>query len=473
VYKPDRFTQFMFLLVVFTLSRFHQHFPILVKIRALLLITILAGCYVYFSPKSVNLEGFKTWPAKTMFGLAFMACLSALLGISLGATGRFILEDYSKVLVLALLVMTGIRTVADLRFMSWAVVIAAGLLSYLSVFVFRMARGGAFDLARISGGYSYDANDIACVVVASLGFILLMTQTANHKGKLVALVVLAGCGMTLAKTGSRGGFVGLLGAGVALLVLLKGVSIVRKIGAVVVVAVSLSIIAPPGYWDQMATIFTPTKDYNWTAPTGRKAIAERGMKYMWSRPIAGIGAGNFGRAEGMISDRAVEWDPSKPGIKWSAPHNSYLEAAAEMGIPGGLLYIGLVFGTIFGLRRLNGRLPQRWMKGTRDERFLYYATVFIPVSMAGFAVSSFFVSFAYSDLVHIFAALAAGTYVCVQRQLGGQVAAEAPRPAKRPRGKTVRRVVQARPQMTPGSSWRGPHPHPIAPMSSAGHRHGR
>jgi len=309
-------------------------------------------------------------------------------------------------------------------------------------------------------------------VVASLGFVLLMTQTANFRGKLVAVVVLIGCGMTLAKTGSRGGFVGLLGAGVALLVLLKGVSIVRKVGAVLVVAVSLSIIAPPGYWDQMATIFSPTKDYNWNSSAGRKEIAKRGLGYMWRRPIAGIGAGNFGRAEGMYSTRAVEWDPSQPGIKWSAAHNSYIEAAAEMGVPGGLLYMGLVFGTIFGLRRLNNRLPQRWMKGNRDERFLYYATVFIPVSMAGFAVASFFVSFAYSDLVHIFAVLAAGTYVCVNRQLGGQPVEVK---AKVPKGKgaRVKRVARSIPP-TPapaGSSWRGPHP--ISPMSSAGHRHGR
>jgi len=172
----------------------------------------------------------------------------------------------------------------------------------------------------------------------------------------------------------------------------------------------------------MRTTFHPTEDYNWTAAGGRKETWLRGLEYMRSYPVFGLGIGNFGRAEGTISERARNWEPWMPGIRWSAPHNSFLEAGAELGVVGLILWSSLVLGGIAAMYRLHRRLPRSWQRGNRDQRFLYLLTMYLPVSLTGFAVSGFFVSFAFLDPIFILGAYMTGVYVCVNGELQAQLA---------------------------------------------------
>jgi hypothetical protein len=79
-----------------------------------------------------------------------------------------------------------------------------------------------------------------------------------------------------------------------------------------------------------------------------------------------------------------------------------------------------VVGVIVSLLRLRGRLPRSWRRGTDAERFLYGTTSFFPVAMIGFAVTAFFVSFAWLDPLYILAALTTGVYVAVREQIQQQ-----------------------------------------------------
>jgi O-antigen ligase len=120
-------------------------------------------------------------------------------------------------------------------------------------------------------------------------------------------------------------------------------------------------------------------------------------------------------AEGTISERATNWNPSRAGIKWSAAHNSYLQAGAELGIPGLLVWTSLVVGGVWGMRRLRRRLPPAWSSADPERRFLYLAPTYLSVAFVGFGVSSLFVSFAYLDPIYLLAALVSGLYVAVER----------------------------------------------------------
>ena len=408
----------LFALMLLTVSRIQEHFGVLSALRPALLLAGLACAYALLHPRSLAGTGwFRTWPAKVVVGFGIMACLSAVFGISLGASARTILEDYSKVLIFGFLLMATIRRTEDLRAYVWAYVISGAVLVWLSLFVFGMDKAPPDGIARLNFRYSYDANDVGAVLLVALGLALLTFHTSRRTGKLVSAAIILGIGVTLAKSGSRGALIGLVAALVALLVLVRRVSVVSRLAMAVVAITGLAVASPPGYWQQMKTILRPTEDYNWTTPGGRKEIWLRGLGYMTSYPLFGIGIGNFGRAEGTMSERARHWTPGQAGIKWSAPHNSFVEAGAELGVPGLILWSTLVLGGIVAMRRLRRRLPKSWAVGDPQQRFLYLGTSYLPVALSGFAASTFFVSFTFLDPSYILAAIMSGMYVCADRKL--------------------------------------------------------
>lgn len=249
---------------------------------------------------------------------------------------------------------------------------------------------------------------------------------------MVSGLILLGIGMALARSGSRGGFLGLIAVGIALFFLVNRVALAKRLAFLGAVVIALAITAPAGYWDQMKTILNPTEDYNWNAESGRRNVAKRGIGYMMSRPITGLGVDNFPRAEGTISEGARDRDWGRDlGVRWTAAHNSFVQIGAETGIPGLMVFCSIVFGGIIAMLRVRRRLPRAWAHGDEEERFLFYAAQYLPVSLVGFAVTAFFVSFAYLDTIYILAALMAGFYVSLEaksRRAGVPAMARARRP---------------------------------------------
>lgn len=416
----DAFHFALVALTIVTVSRIHQALGPLSAVRpALLLFMFAVGC-VLLKPSLVRTDLlFRTWPPKVLVGLGVMACISVPFGISMGGSAMFILTEYSKVLVFGLFLMAAIRRSGDLRLFVWAYVISCGILVWFAAFVFGMSQVAGSSVVRLHGLYTYDSNDLGLVLMVGLPLTILSIQTAlTKRAKILSGAILAGIGVAVALSGSRGAFVGLLCVGLALLVVLKQISVAKRVGFVLAVGVTLVIAAPPGYWEQMQTLTNPTADYNWDSKYGRRQVWIRGLGYFASNPVTGIGVGNFGRAEGTLSAPAQNFQ-NRVGerLKWSVAHNSFLEPLAEMGLPGFLLWSSLVFGGMTSLVRLRRRLPQGWARGDPEQRFLYEATIYVPIALIGFASTAFFVSFTYQDPIYILAALVAGIHVSVRDRL--------------------------------------------------------
>ena len=368
------------------------------------------------NPRSVTLaNAFRTWPPKLVAALGVLACISAPFGISLGASGSFLLHTYASVLLYAFLLFIGIRCARELYTLVWAFVVGIALLVWQALAIFHLAPVIGTSVERLAEMYSYDANDLGCVLMVGLVLTTLTFLTAQRKGKVASAALLVGIGVALARSGSRGAFLGLLGTGFALLLSLKRVSVVKRIAFVVVVVVGLAVAAPPGYWTQISTVLSPTKDYNWDSSEGRVEIWRRGVGYMLDHPVFGIGINNFERAEGTISDKVRRSFAGDP-IRWTAPHNSFVQVAAELGIPGLILWTSLVVGAIVGVVRLRRRLPREWPHGDPEERFLYLATILVPLAVVGFAITAFFLSFAYLDPIYVLAAFVSGLYIAVREK---------------------------------------------------------
>ncbi len=408
-----------------TISRIHQHFHWLRPFRPALLLTALAALYALMNPRHLSTDlARKTFAAKMFTAMGVMACLSVPFGLSIGAAGVFILNEYSKVLVFAYLTLLAIRSAADLYKLVWAMTMAGGALAWLSLFVFRISKATGDGIARIQNGYSYDSNDLGLVAVLCMVLAILTWQVSGTKGKMASLIVITGLGAAIARTGSRGAFLTLMVVGVAFLFLVEGVSAAKKGAFVALTFVALLIAAPEGYWAQMNTITAPTEDYNWSSTNGRREVFLRGLGYFMTNPVTGIGVDNFGRAEGELSARAEarEFDPSMAGVKWSAPHNSFLEAMVEMGLPGLVIFSSMIFGSIYRCVKLRRKMID-WDKGDDEQRFMYFTSLYLPVAFLGFVVGGSLVSFAYLDPIYVLTAFAGGLEISFQtrqRRIGAQ-----------------------------------------------------
>lgn len=419
----------LFLLTVLTISRVHQHYPILTSLRPALLLVAASVGYAYLNPRYLtrtNVLG--RWPMRLVVILAILACGSVAFGISLGGSALFILDSYVKTLAYAFLIAVSIRHVRDLYTFVWAYVVSCGILAYFSLFVFGIERAGSH-VSRLHNLYTYDSNDLGVVMMVGLPLTLLLLTVDRGAKRWLLISILVGIAATMARSGSRGGFLGFVAVGLAALVLVRNVSALRRLGVLAAAATALAVGAPAGYWKQMSTILEPKGDYNYTDIDGRKAVMQRGIAYMAQYPVFGLGIENFARAECSISPKLASLHPNGP-MRCTAPHNSYVQAGAELGVPGLLTWVSLVLVGIFGPLRLRRRLPTAWRSGTDSERFLYAATTFFTVAMIGFSVTAFFVSFAWMDPIYLMAAFLTGLYAAVQgqREQGARIDGRRPAP---------------------------------------------
>ena len=412
----------LFALTVLTISRAHERYPVLAAFRPAVLLVMASIGYAFLNPRYLtrtNVLGM--WPMRLVAALAVQACCSAVFGISLGSSAVFILDSYAKTLAYGCLIAVSIRHVRDLYTLVWAYVVSCGILTFLSIFVFGISKASASYVTRLDNLYTYDSNDLGVVMMVGLPLTLLLLTVARGAKRWFLLLILVGTSVTMARSGSRGGFLGFIAAGAAALFFVDGVSVTRRFFVLAAAVIALAVGAPPGYWKQMGTILTPQQDYNFTAWDGRKAVAERSIGYMMQYPAFGLGINNFVRAECTISPKIAALKINGP-IRCIPTHNSYLQAGSELGVPGLLIWVALVIGGIVGPLRLRRRLPKSWRRGTESERFIYNATSFFSVAMVGFAVTSFFVSFAWADPVYVMAAFLTGLYVArrVQIEKGGR-----------------------------------------------------
>src|SRR5262245_33399169 len=111
------------LLIVLVVSRFHQYVPILAKARPLVVLTFLAACHAVANPRLLSRESvYTSWLAKVLIGLLILSCLSVPFALSLGSSGKFVIEVYVKNIVLAFLIIASARSTKDIYAYAWAYV---------------------------------------------------------------------------------------------------------------------------------------------------------------------------------------------------------------------------------------------------------------------------------------------------------------------------------------------------------------
>jgi O-antigen ligase len=230
---------------------------------------------------------------------------------------------------------------------------------------------------RYSVSYSLDPNDLASVFAMCVPFALAITfskaATTTQRLATLAITGLLIAGVT--RTGSRGGTLAVLGALATLFMYLPSRRKAVLAATIIPILVGGFLLGPQSYRDKILGLAAGEEDYNQTTYGGRIQVWKRGMGYVASNPVLGLGVGNFTTQEGEVMKE------SGIGGHWMTAHNTYVQAAAELGIPGFVLLLTLM-GTAL-------RLAHRTARSSLEDA--------APVAgMIGFMVAAFFLSHAYA-----------------------------------------------------------------------------
>jgi O-antigen ligase len=376
-------------------------FPILATLQLTVLATLGAyGLFIVERDRRRQIKYLKHPVVILMLALFFQMVLSVPGSLWPGGSFGFLQSDFIRTLVFVLLLAASVRAFVDVERLAAVQVLGAAV---YSVMVLASSSSSASDRAGGFGGY--DPNDYSMLLVCTIPmgvYFLARARTGVGRG-LAAIAVLLGT-VTIVRSGSRAGFLGLLVVFVYLLLAYRGLPWRIRTAAVAVGLLGLALVASDRYWERMSTLVNLEEDYNWAGRsyTGRIEIWKRGIGYMLQRPFFGVGVARFSSAEGRLSPKAEGPDYGR-GWKWSSPHNSFVEVGAELGVVGLAIFVGMLGFAFRALARaarsppgVSRIMPQAAMAGA------------LAAGMIGYVVVGFFLSHAYSAFMYSLLAMVVG-----------------------------------------------------------------
>ncbi|WP_330277763.1 O-antigen ligase family protein [Lentzea sp. NBC_00516] len=208
------------------------------------------------------------------------------------------------------------------------------------------AAGGLFSVAggslRATGPLE-DPNDLAFFLVAALP--LLVALPARGRSRIVLLllgaVLLAGAAATF----SRGGGIALACA-LVWLIARRGLPVRAVVVTAAVTGVAALVFASTAQ-AELSRAFQEKSHIAGTNADTRMLRWQAASRMLADNPVLGVGPGGF-RQEYAAAGHNAEIDEQTP-----VAHNLFLEVAAELGVPGFALLIGLIaVGFVSGERAL-------------------------------------------------------------------------------------------------------------------------
>jgi putative inorganic carbon (hco3(-)) transporter len=377
---------------LFTLMLYARPNDLFPALGAFPLVKLLAICalLIYVGSKCAAGERLSIWTLE-MTMLIVIAALG-LLFMPAAASPKDSLDTLTDRFLKTVIIFVLMVNLTDTRrrlFSLWKLVVICG--AALGVAAIRSYLKGEFAargvrIEGLVGGMFENPNDLATALDLLLPFAVALMLVHKGGARLFylccAVVMAAGVLVTF----SRGGFLGLIALGVVLLwKLAKGRRPKTILGAALICGILLAVM-PGGYGSRIATIFNSEEDKTGSSQE-RRELMERAATVAISRPIVGVGMGNF----------------HIYSINEKVAHNAYLEIAAELGAIGLIAYLIVIFAPLRSLRRIERQTSERRSK---SEREMYWLSVSIQAALLAYMVCSFFASIQYLWYLYYTAAYA-------------------------------------------------------------------
>ncbi len=265
-------------------------------------------------------------------------CLTIPFAFWRGGSFAVVFEQFSKAVVIALLVAMVVQNVSQLRRLLWVQAAAVAIMTWLSIAL----RPGGDRLGGVLGGIFENPNDLAVDIAINWPLCLALLLAARGPvRKAFWTIALLGMLYGLMATFSRSGFIAM---SVALLACFwefgirgKRVALVALTGILGIASVAVAV-STPHYLNRLQSIVqgggVDAEDQaSWEA---RRQLLVSSVELAIHHPIFGVGPGNF------------------PAVteSWHVTHNTYTEFAAEAGFPALILFLIILTLAFRNLRQV-------------------------------------------------------------------------------------------------------------------------
>lgn len=300
--------------------------------------------------------------------------IAAISHLTKGPPGEAEFNPFVSYTSFFLLFFVTVTLVDSLQRLRWTLLVAIGSVGLASVYVIREWQKyhnvyPGFRPGWVVGDANYFA--LSAVLCAPLAFYLMKeSDVLWERAYCLGCLLLTLVAVTL--SASRGGFLGLIAA--FLFFIKRSAQPLRNFILVAVLSAPIIVFAPAS---PVQRLLHPTYS-DTSAEDSRLQLWRAGLRMIAQHPWAGIGLGNF-------KYTVTQYEATGESLEKIA-HNTYIGVAAEMGVPGLLAFVLIVFCAFRNLGRA------RELSLEEDIPLVFEAATGIQAGLLGAAVAIFFLS---------------------------------------------------------------------------------
>ncbi|MBI4485113.1 MAG: O-antigen ligase family protein [Acidobacteria bacterium] len=313
-----------------------------------------------------------------------------------GGSVALLTDQFIKAVVFFWLIATLVTTRERLRTFAWALVLCSiplaltAIKHYMAGMYLTASHNAIQRIAGLSG-LTGNPNDLALTLnlfIPVAGALLINSRSIGGRALASAALLLSIHAVSV--TFSRAGFLTLCAIVVVSAIFFAKRRSLGPLVALLVLAFSVAPFLPDGYLDRVNTITDIEADPTGSAQ-GRWADFGLAARVAAQNPVIGVGLGQ----DILALDEARGW------AGWRSVHNAYLQIAVDLGIPGLLMFLGLVIASFRSARRVE-------LRSAREPAFrdLLILACGVQVALVAFVVGAFFHPIAYQFYFFCVAGLA-------------------------------------------------------------------
>jgi O-antigen ligase len=402
----------IFLVAIF--SAFMELVPGAAKVRPQLIMAVFGLLVVLGTGQFMKVLNTPIGRCIAIFIAWFIACIP--FGAWPGGSFAVFAEVFSKSALIYFLTAGLLTTLSQANRLYRAIAYSVGFLGVVTLL--KNNRDIAGRLMLDNTRYS-NANDLAWTLLVGLTFVGFLYLRGTRFQKVVALLMLPPILLAISRTGSRAAAMGVLILIVVIFAQAKRTTKIRLVVGVPVVLLVLVYLMPADMRMRFTTYFGEYRQYDYDpsnaaemlrmstiqSSESRRALLIDSLIITMHHPLMGVGPGNFAVAQDVLAKARGERS------SWHVSHNTYTQISSEMGVPGLLIFLAVLFNVFKVLNSISRtRYPgPTWQNLRMLARTLRAGfIVFLPVA--------FFGSLGYNAEVPILAGIATSLGYMAQKQ---------------------------------------------------------